>query len=65
MIGQQFLTFDKMIGKLEKDITKKKIIADFLEYVQILSQEGTTMSLVGKVKNFKDSTATVVCVLGE
>lgn len=35
------------------------------EYVQIFSQERKTWQLAGKVKNFKDSAATVDCGISD
>lgn len=54
MVGHSFLPSDRVFGRIEREIQKKNTIIDPEEYTDLFAHQGMTVSLAGKVLNFKE-----------
>lgn len=60
IVGHSFLPSDRVFGRIEKDIRKKGTIVQPEEYVEIFSKQGRTISLAGKVFDWKTAADALV-----
>lgn len=53
MVGHSFLPPDRVFARIEKNIRKKEVIADPIDYVKVFAEHGTVISLKGLVRDWK------------
>nr|XP_024218186.1 uncharacterized protein LOC112211192 [Halyomorpha halys] len=60
MVGHSFLPPDRVFGRIEKEIKAKNVVVEPSQYVNIFKNQGTPISLAGKVANWKSALSKIL-----